>query len=162
MTIYADGVLMRVWIILIPVALLSLNSYAFNAYKCKDENGNTVFSQTLCPDTKSEFIQVSPATGENAPVNRGKSLTQRLNSAAATKASHNNPARTGSQVKMSSSSTESSKAKLSGRNAKLCSHNKEEVSALGLKMRSGYSAKQGEILRVKLKMAKKNVKHYCN
>jgi len=153
---------MRIWIGLIPVFFISLKCHAFNAYKCKDENGNTVFSQTLCPNTKSEFIQVDPAAGAMAPVNKGKSLTQRLNSAAETKARQNNPVRSSSQVRMSSSLKEKNRNKAMNKNTRLCSQYRDEVSETGIRMRSGYSASDGEMLRVKLKAAKKKVKQYCN
>lgn len=133
---------------------VSLPVHAYNVYKCKDNNGNIVFSQTLCLDTESEFVQVEPATGDDAAPGRYKTLTERAN-----KNTHFQK-NTNSSPKNTSKVIRSRKKSESGDSA-LCMKYKNRVAKTQADMRSGYTSKQGEYLRSRFREEKKKLGQYC-
>lgn len=138
-------------IVVIFIFIMSVPVHAYNVYKCKDKNGNVVFSQTLCPDTKSEFVQVEPATGKDEPSRHNKSLIERANDKYLRK---NNSSTKKSRVLNSSQSSKRD-------NSVLCSKYKNKVKNTQADMRSGYTSKHGEYLRSRLREEKKKLDKYC-
>lgn len=145
---------MRFWVVAFIVMVFSPYAYSFNVYKCKDRDGNTVFSQTACLYTKSEYMQVEPATGHDDPDRQSKALTERAALIEKSKQGKYKSSSNNSKVMKSSSSK-------NPMDSGLCRRYKNKISSLNTKMRSGYSSNEGESYRAKLRSANKNMRKHC-
>jgi len=146
---------MRFWIQLIFISLLSTTAHAFDAYKCKDEDGNIVFSQTRCVGTRSEYVNIQPATGEDDPYRRSRSLTDRAYKSGKS-SSKNKKNYTDTRT------TSTYRPKPSPGNSSECKYSKQRVASIQSQMRGGYSSQNGERLRADLRAARSSVKKNCN
>ena len=148
---------MSLWKAILVIVLINIYipAQAYNVYKCKDKNGNIVFSQTLCADTKSEFMQVVPASGFDDPLRHKKTLTDRAKKETGYKKSNDiSSGRVSKVIKSDDSSKDT--------NNSLCLKYKDKVRRTKADMRSGYTSEQGEYLRDRLRQEKKKLKQYCN
>lgn len=147
---------MRYWAGLIIITLFSTSSHAYQVYKCKDKDGNTVFSQTRCVDSVSTRVNVDPASGEDDPYRRSQSLTERANKGKYSKSSNNK-----SKSKNSKSKNGKSNSSNQAKDSSSCKYAQDRVANVQSKMKGGYSSDQGERLRSQLRSAKANASKQC-
>ena len=145
---------MRHWIVIFIVIVFSPYAYSYNVYKCKNRDGNTVFSQTACLNTKSEYVQVEPATGNDDPNRQSKSISERAGNIEKPKSRNYRSSNNHSKVMKSVSSKKSM-------DSGLCRRYKNEASRLNAAMRSGYSSSEGEKYRGQLRNTNKNIRKHC-
>lgn len=120
---------------------------AVDVYKCKDKEGNLVFSQTRCVDTVSERVDVQPASGYDDPYKVKSSMSERARFV------DKSDGKTLPKKKRSLDPV--AKAK------KRCNRYKNAIASVKAKLKKGNSKVEEERLQKKMQRYKGYVDKYC-
>ena len=137
------------------LSCLIMSNWAHAAYKCTDEDGGVVFSQTPCPFNEGEKLEIKPSSGKGNQY--APDMNKRLKSFKYQQQRDQYKSRNYNYQ-------QKQKKKYSGNSANKarCQSAKNNLSRVKSQIRQGYSGSQATSLIKKERYYRGQIRSYCD